>query len=69
MNQSDRKYYEAREREEAKTAKALSKAAYRAEKSVEWHKNNQLTAATLPAFKKAMKQADKEWESKQTKTA
>jgi hypothetical protein len=63
MTESDRKYYEAREREDAKRAKALSKAAYRGEKSVEWHKTNQLTAATLPDFKKAMKQADKEWES------
>ena len=63
MTESDRKYYEAREREDAKRAKALSKAAYRGEKSVEWHKTNQLTAATLPDFKKAMKQADKEWDS------
>ena len=62
MTESDRKYYEAREREEAKRAKALSKAAYRGKKSVEWHKTNQLTPATLPDFKKAMKQADKEFE-------
>ena len=63
MTESDRKYYESRERERANHARALSKAAYRGEKSVEWHKCNQLTAATLPDFKKAMKQADKEWES------
>ncbi|MFZ4705578.1 MAG: hypothetical protein ACOYMF_06165 [Bacteroidales bacterium] len=63
MTESDRKYYFAREREEAKRRKALSKAAYRGEVSVEWHKTNQLTAATLPDFKKAMKKADKEWES------
>ena len=63
MTESDRKYYEAREREDAKRAKALSKAGYRGEKSVEWHKTNQLTPKTLPDFKKAMKQADKEWES------
>ena len=69
MTESDRKYYEAREREDAKMAKALSKAAYRGEKSVEWHKTNQLTAATLPDFKKAMKQADKEWESLYTMLA
>jgi hypothetical protein len=61
MTESDRKYYEAREREEAKRRKALSKAAYRGEASVEWHKSNKLTAATLPEFKKAMKKADKEW--------
>lgn len=63
MIESDKKYYEAREREDAKRAKALSKAAYRGEKSVEWHKTNKLTSSTLPEFKKAMKQADKEWES------
>jgi len=63
MTESDRKYYEAREREDAKRAKALSKAAYRGEKSVEWHRINKLTSATLPEFKKVMKQADKEWES------
>lgn len=62
MTESDRKYYEAREREGTERAKALSKAAYRGEKSVEWHKTNQLNAVTLPDFKKAMKQADKEWE-------
>ena len=62
MTESDKKYYEAREREEAKRVKALSKAAYRGERAVEWHENNQLTAATLPDFQKAMKQADKEWE-------
>ena len=63
MAESDKKYYEARKREDAKRAKALSKANYRGEKSVEWHKNNQLTPDTLDAFKKAMKQADKEWET------
>ena len=63
MTESDRKYYEAREREDAKRAKALSKAAYRGEASVEWHKSNQLTVATLPEFKKAMKKADNEWDS------
>jgi hypothetical protein len=30
--------------------------------SVEWHKHNTLTAATLPEFKKAMKKADKDWD-------
>ena len=63
MTESDKKYYEAREREEGKRRKALSKAAYRGEKSVEWHENNQLTPQTLPDFKKAMKKADKEWDS------
>ena len=63
MNQSDFKYYEARAREDAKIARSLSKAAYRGEKSVEWHKTNTLTSETLADFKKAMKQADKEWES------
>ena len=62
MNQSDQQYYEARRREEIKHARALSKAAYRGEKSLEWHKANQLTPTTLPAFKKAMKEADKEWD-------
>jgi hypothetical protein len=63
ITESDKKYYEAREHENAKRAKALSKAAYRGEKSVEWHKTNQLTPVTLPDFKKAMKKADKEWDS------
>jgi len=63
MTESEFKYYEARRREEAARIRTLSKANYRGEKSVEWHKINQLTAATLPEFKKAMKQADKEWES------
>ena len=62
MTESDRKYYEARERKEAKTRKALSKAAYRGEVSLEWHKTNELTATTLPEFKKVMKKADKYWE-------
>jgi hypothetical protein len=62
MTESDKKYYEARERQDARKAKALSKARYRGEKSVEWHENNQLTPSTLADFKKAMKQADYEWE-------
>ena len=62
MTESDRKYYEAREREDAKRAKSLSKINYRGEVSVEWHKKNRLTHQTLPEFKKAMKRADKEWE-------
>lgn len=63
MTEADKKYYEARARFYDKMRNVLSKAAYRGEKSVEWHEKNQLTAATLPDFKKAMKQADKEWES------
>jgi ribosomal protein S12 methylthiotransferase accessory factor YcaO len=63
MKQSDRKFYEAREREDIKRAKTMSKANYRAEKSVEWHKTNQLTPETANNFKKEMKKADKEWES------
>ncbi len=63
MTESDKKYYEAREREEAKRRRALSKAAYRGEVSVEWHKHNKLTPQTLPEFKKAMKMADKEWDA------
>ena len=63
MTESDKKYYESREIHEAKRRKALSKANYRGEVSVEWHKTNQLTSETLPEFKKAMKKADKEWDS------
>ena len=62
MTESDKKYYEARERQEGKIKKALYKAAYRGEKAVEWQKNNKLTPSTLTDFKKAMKQADKEWD-------
>jgi len=62
MTESDKKYYEARERERIARAKALSKANYRGEASVKWHETNKLTPSTLPDFKKAMKAADKEWE-------
>lgn len=63
MNQSGKKYYESRERHDNKVKLSMSKANYRGHASVEWHKTNQLTAATLPDFKKAMKKADKEWET------
>lgn len=63
MNDSDKKYYENREAERQRHALALSKAAYRGEKAVEWHKTNKLTATTIAEFKKAMKQADRECES------
>jgi len=63
MTESDKKYYEARAREDDKRKRSLSKANYRGEASVEWHKTNTLTPETLPEFKKAMKKADKEWES------
>lgn len=62
ITEADKKYYERREQEETKHRRALSKAAYRGEVSVEWHKHNTLTAATLPEFKKAMKKADKDWD-------
>jgi hypothetical protein len=62
MTESDKKYYEAREREDIRRKQSLSKADYRGKASVEWHKTNQLTPETLPEFKKAMKKADKEWE-------
>ncbi len=62
ITESDKKYYERREQEEITHRRALSKAAYRGEVSVEWHKHNTLTSATILEFKKAMKQADKEWE-------
>jgi len=65
QSESDKRYYERKEQENIKHRRALSKAAYRGEASVEWHKNNSLTAATLPEFQKAMKQADKEWEELQ----
>lgn len=62
QSESDRKYYERKEQANIKHRNALSKAANRGNASVEWHKNNKLTAATLPDFKKAMKKADIEWE-------
>ena len=62
MTESDKIYYENREAEYERTRRAFSKAQYRGMKSVEWHKTNTLTPDTLPAFKKAMKDADKEWE-------
>lgn len=58
---TDQEYYAIKAEQDAKHRRAVSKAAYRGEKSVEWHKTNKLTAATLPDFKRAMKQADKEW--------
>jgi len=63
QSEADKKYYDARERNEVKKRKALSKAAHRGEVSVEWHKRNKLTSLTLPEFKKAMKKADKKWDS------
>jgi hypothetical protein len=63
MTESDIKHYEARKRKEIKHEKAISKARYRGEKSIEWHKNNKLSSSTLADFKKEMKKADKEWES------
>ena len=63
MNHTDRIFYENKEIQDAKHRKALSKAAYRGERSAEWHKTNSLTAATLNDFKKAMKKADKDWET------
>ena len=67
ITEADKKYYDARDRENAKRAKALSKSAYRGEKAVEWHKTNKLTPETLAEFKKEMKQADKEWDSLNSK--
>jgi hypothetical protein len=63
MSKSDENYYAARDREDNKRRRACSKAAYRGQKSAEWHKTNTLTQATLPDFQKAMRKADKEWES------
>jgi hypothetical protein len=62
MNDSDKKYYENRERERQSHMRAISKAKNRGEASVKWHETNKLTPETLSDFKKAMKQADKEWE-------
>lgn len=62
QSEADKRYYERREQEEIKHRKAISKADHRGAASVEWHKTNKLTPETLPAFKKAMKQADREWE-------
>ena len=67
MEKSDKEYYEARQREREKHLRALSKAENRGNASVEWHKTNKLTHETLADFKKAMKKADKEWESLQEK--
>ena len=61
--ESNQDYYIRKERQEIKRRLILSKAANRGEASVEWHKHNTLTAATLIEFQKAMKQADKDWES------
>jgi hypothetical protein len=60
---TDKEYYENREFQRIKHAKAISMAKFRGEASEEWHKTNKLTAETLPAFKKAMKAADKEWKT------
>ena len=65
VTEKDNRYYELREQEEAKKRRALSKASYRGEMSVEWHKHNKLTPDTLAEFKKEMKKADKVWEASQ----
>lgn len=59
---TDEQYYKSVEQQNAIRAKALSKARYRGEISVQWHMGNKLNSQTLPDFKKAMKQADKDWE-------
>lgn len=41
---------------------AFAKARNRGEASVKWHETNKLTPETLPAFKAAMKKADKEFD-------
>ncbi len=48
--------------EEKKKHNAYLKAKNRAEKSIEWHKTNELNSVTLSEFKRVMKQADKDWE-------
>jgi len=45
--------------------KALELAKVRGEASVEWHKNNTLTADNLQEFKKYIKDAEKKYKSKQ----
>jgi len=62
MTESDKKYYKNREIESQKQKKLISKANYRGEASVRWHKTNSLTTSTIDDFKKTMKNADKEWE-------
>jgi len=48
--------------EEKKKHNAYLKAKNRGEKSIEWHKTNELTSSSLSEFKRVMKQADKDWE-------
>jgi len=63
LTEEDKRYYERKEQEDIKHRRALSKAAYRGEVSVEWHKTNKLTAKTFPFFKEVIKEADKDWEA------
>lgn len=63
MKESDKKYYENREHHRQRRIKSAAKAKYRGEVALEWHKTNKLTKSTLPIFKNAMKEADKEWEA------
>ncbi len=66
MKESDKEYYERQEAHNEKHLRAVSKARNRGEVFIEWNKHNKLTSKTLAAFQKAMKQADKEWESANT---
>ena len=59
---NDKEYYEMKEAQRIKHLRALSKARYRGEMSVEWHIYNKLTKDTQADFNRLMKSADKEWE-------
>jgi len=58
MTESDKKYYENVEKFRQKHAMAISKAAFRGERSVEWHKSNNLTRNTLPSAPTAVNPND-----------
>lgn len=62
---NDTEYYRRKSIDDARHKKARSKAKNRGNVSVQWHKTNKLTADTLSDFKRAMKQADIEWEDQQ----
>jgi hypothetical protein len=59
MNESDRKYYERKARQDDKRNKSLAKAKARGEAAVEWYKTNTLTKETKPIFDKLMKDTDR----------
>lgn len=65
MTESDKKYYERKEQQDAHREKVLSKTRARGNAAVEWFKTNKLTPSTKPEFDKEMRRVDREFDATQ----